>query len=236
MAQSEQIKSAIKSKFPGTVAAYHAARGALLRPSLKTVFSQIYHAKLWMDSESVSGRGSTLARTATIVATVPVLLDELEVKTLLDAACGDFNWMSHTPLNDVKYVGCDVVPELIKRNRSLYDNDHRTFIVRDITTQKLPDADAILCRDCLIHLSFKRIRDAVRNFRKTSAIYLLCTTHTSVRENTDCPDGGWRSVNLQLPPFNFPRPLKLIVEDAESGKHLGVWRLEELRAGDHVVD
>jgi hypothetical protein len=50
----------------------------------------------------------------------------------------------------------------------------------------------------------------------------------TVQQNVDCPDGGWRSVNLQLPPFNFPPPLKLIVEDAELGKGLGVWRLEEL--------
>lgn len=86
----------------------------------------------------------------------------------------------------------------------------------------------ILCRDCLIHLSFARISEAVANFRKSGATYLVCTTHTSVRENEDCPDGGWRSVNLELPPFNFPRPLKLIVEDEEAGKCLGVWRLCDL--------
>jgi hypothetical protein len=30
------------------------------------------------------------------------------------------------------------------------------------------------------------------------------------------------------PPFNLPPPLRLITEDSELGKCLGLWRLEEL--------
>ena len=226
--QSGRIKAAIKSKFPGTIATYQAARRALLRPSLKTVFTEIYYDNAWQNAESVSGRGSTLARTQTIVSRLPSLLSELQVTTLLDAACGDFNWMRYTTLQNVNYIGCDVVPVLIKRNSKLYAHDRRTFLVRDITRHQLPAADAILCRDCLIHLSFDRIHEVIANFKKTPAEFLLCTTHASVDENTDCPDGGWRSVNLQLRPFNFPQPLSLVVEDAELGKHLGVWRLRDL--------
>ena len=120
------------------------------------------------------------------------------------------------------------MPELVARNRRLYGGEGRTFVVLDVTKDRLPHADVILCRDCLIHLSFARIHAAVANFKRSGARHLLCTTHTTVRQNVDCPDGGWRSVNLQLPPFNFPPPLKLIVEDAELGKCLGVWRLDEL--------
>ena len=57
---------------------------------------------------------------------------------------------------------------------------------------------------------------------------LLATTHTSVRLNTDIKTGEWRSVNLQLPPFDFPPPAQLIVEDEELGKCLGLWSLEEI--------
>lgn len=228
MSAAGSIKSLIKSRFPAAVAAYREAVEAMRRPSLKTVFSEIYHKNLWQDSESVSGRGSTLARAATIMVELPSLLNELHAATLLDAPCGDCNWMRHTKLGAVKYVGADVVPELVARNRRLYGGEGRTFVVLDMTKDTLPAADAILCRDCLIHLSFARIHAAVANFKKSGAKHLLCTTHTSVRENTDCPDGGWRSVNLQSPPFNFPPPLKLIVEDAELGKCLGVWRLDEL--------
>lgn len=228
MSATGQIKSFIKSRFPGAVAAYREALDAVRRPSLKKVFSEIYHKNLWKDPESVSGRGSTLARAATIMAQLPPLLNELGAQTLLDAPCGDFNWMRYTNLGAVKYIGTDVVPDLIARNRRLYGGEGRTFVVLDITKDRLPAADAILCRDCLIHLSYARIDAAIANFKRSGAKHLLCTTHTSVRENTDCFDGQWRSVNLQSPPFNFPPPLRLMVEDAEVGKCLGVWRLDDL--------
>ena len=228
MGAAGRVMSFLKSNFPGAAGAYREALRALRRPSLETVFSDIYRRNLWGDPESVSGRGSTLARAATIMSHLPPLLKELGAETLLDAPCGDFNWMRCADLGAVKYIGADVVPEMIARNRRLYGTAGRSFVVLDVTKDRLPHADAILCRDCLIHLSFARIHAAIANFKKSGARHLLCTTHTTVPENVDCPDGGWRSVNLQLPPFNFPPPQKLIVEDAGLGKCLGVWRLDEL--------
>ena len=228
MSETGRVKSFIKSNFPRAVAIYHDAQRAWRRPSLRKVFSEIYHQNLWKDPESVSGRGSTLARTRVITSQLPPLLRELGAKTLLDAPCGDFNWMRYTDLGEVRYIGADIVAELVLRNRRLYGSEGRSFVLLDLTKDRLPRADAILCRDCLIHLSYERINAAVSNFKKTGASHLLCTTHSSVQENTDCPDGGWRSVNLLLPPFNFPPPLRLIVEDAELGKCLGVWRLSDL--------
>ncbi len=228
MGEAGRVKSFLKAKFPRAVAAYHGALRSWRRPSLEKVFSEIYHKNLWKDPESVSGHGSTLARAANIAAGLPALLRELGAKSLLDAPCGDFNWMRHIDLGPVNYIGADVVPDLVARNRRLYGGERRKFLVLDITRSSLPRADVILCRDCLIHLSFARIHEAVANFQKSGATYLLCTTHPPIRENVDCPDGGWRSVNLELPPFNFPRPLKLIVEDQGWGKCLGVWRLRDL--------
>lgn len=228
MSKSEPVKHLIKSRFARAVSVYRNAREVLFQRSLTEVFSEIYHTNAWNDSESVSGRGSSLSRTRVITSELPKLLRVLGVSTLLDAACGDFNWMRHTILHDFTYIGVDVVPELIRRNQTLYGTELRTFVVADITKSPLPEADAILCRDCLIHLSYKRINAAISNFKKTGARYVMCTTHSSVSENFDIPDGSWRSVNLQLPPFNFPQPLKLIVEDAELGKCLGIWRLKDL--------
>lgn len=228
MLSSGAVKSFIKARFPGVVTIYRIARNALNRRSLATIFSEIYHTNAWQDPESVSGRGSTLARTRVIMSQLPLLLQELHAKTLLDAACGDFNWMRNIDLGGVEYIGVDIVGDLIKHNRRLFEDGTRTFAVLDISKDRLPQADAILCRDCFIHLSFARTGATIKNFKKSGATYLLCTTHQTVRENIDCPDGSWRSVNLELPPFNFPRPLKLIVEDGESGKCLGVWRLEDL--------
>jgi hypothetical protein len=228
MNTSGTVKSFMKSRFPRAVSAYRDAWQALRRTSLATVFSEVYQTNAWRDPESVSGRGSTLARTNVITSDLPVLLQELNAGSLIDAACGDFNWMRYVDLGSIKYIGVDIVPALIARNRRLYQTDQRTFAVQDITKDRLPDADVILCRDCLIHLSFKSIKAALSNFKKTSATHLLCTTHTTVTENIDCPDGSWRNINLLLPPFNFQPPVKSLVEDAELGKCMGVWRLADL--------
>src|SRR5689334_10848100 len=117
MSVTGRVKTLLKSTFPRAAAFYSRAHEAWRRPSLKKVFTEIHHTNAWKDPESVSGRGSTLARTQVITSQLPPLLRELGAGTLLDAACGDFNWMRRVELGEVKYVGVDVVPGLISRNR-----------------------------------------------------------------------------------------------------------------------
>src|SRR5688500_1614611 len=76
-------------------------------------FSEIYRDNLWGDPESVSGRGSTLARTVNIRKALPELLRSINARSLLDAPCGDFNWMRLVDLGEIRYTGVDVVSELI---------------------------------------------------------------------------------------------------------------------------
>ena len=195
----------------------------------EAIFSEIYERNLWNDQESASGRGSTLQRTMVIRRVLPALLRDMGAESLLDAPCGDFNWMRYTELGSVKYIGADVVPSLIARNKQRYSRDGREFVLLDITKSAIPRADVILCRDCFIHLSFRNILSAVANFKRSNSEYLFATTHTGIREHRDIATGQGRPVNLQLPPFNFPEPMRLVVEDPELGKCLGVWRLQQLR-------
>ncbi|MCA1818303.1 MAG: class I SAM-dependent methyltransferase [Acidobacteria bacterium] len=197
-------------------------------PGAGVVFSRIYEKNLWGDPESRSGRGSTLARTVVIRSTLPALLEGFGARSLLDAACGDFNWMALVDLGGVRYVGVDVVPGLIERNRRLYGGENREFLLADITRDPLPEADVVLCRDCLIHHSLDDALAAVLNFRRSNSRRLLATTHPAVRRNLDVPTGSWRPLNLQLPPFGFPPPARLLTEDAGLGKCLGLWELESL--------
>ena len=226
-------KSIIKSAFPGGGPLWR-RKGALQRavntppPSLEKIFSDIYLQNSWADPESVSGRGSTLARTEVIRRELPRLLAGFGAKSLLDAACGDFNWMQHIDLGAVEYMGVDIVPELIAQNQIVHGREGRKFLALDITRDRLPKADVILCRDCFIHLSFQDTRAAITTFQQSGADFLLATTHITVRENTDAPSGAWRSVNLQLSPYGFPEPLQVLFEDPELGKGLGLWRLADL--------
>jgi hypothetical protein len=226
-------KSLLKSTFPRGARAYGKVKDSCLDmflrgPDAEAVFSEIYERNLWNDPESASGRGSTLQRTTVIRSELPVLLKEVGAESLLDAPCGDFNWMRYTELGPVTYIGADVVPSLIARNEQRYGRDGRKFMVLDITKSVIPRVSVILSRDCFAHLSFRNILSAVASFKRSKSEYLFATTHTGVREHRDIATGQGRYVNLQLSPFNFPEPLKLIVEDAELGKCLAVWRLQQL--------
>lgn len=229
----QATKSLLKSRLPRAASAYGKVKDAcrerfIPKRNAEVIFSEIYENNLWGDPESVSGRGSTVRRTAVIRRELPALLAEFGVKSVLDAPCGDFNWLRQTDLSAVHYTGADVVPDLISRNRTLYGAEGRKFLTLDITRDSLPPADVILCRDCFIHFSFKDIRAALGNFKQSNAKFLFVTNHALVTEQRDIVTGQGRNVNLLMPPFNFPEPLKVIVEDAELGKWLCVWRLDQL--------
>ncbi len=200
-----------------------------LRKDSSSVFTDIYRHNYWGDDESVSGPGSSLARTSVIRAKLSETIEKIRAASLLDAACGDFNWLRHVDLGALRYIGADIVSELVFENGRAYGNARREFVVLDITRDPLPPTDTILCRDCFIHFSFADIQNALRNFKKTECKYLLATTHTQIKENHDIATGNWRSVNLLASPFNLPTALDLMVENVETGKALGLWRLEDLR-------
>ena len=133
-----------------------------------------------------------------------------------------------------EYIGVDFLDGLIAENQRRYGVQDRRFLCLDIRDAPLPHADCILCRDCLVHLSFADISRVLQNFRDSGAHYLLATTFTDRRENEDTSHGAWRPLNLARPPLSFPRPLRLLNEKcSEAGgtfrdKSLGLWRLGDL--------
>ena len=70
---------------------------------------------------------------------------------------------------------------------------------------------------------------AIGNFKRSNSAFLLATL-INMHHNPDIPSGDWRSANLELPPFNFPTPERLIVEDHRLGNCLGMWPIEGLVA------
>lgn len=192
------------------------------------VFGQIYQNNSWQNSESRSGPDSTLERTEALRRQLPAVLARLGIRTLVDAPCGDCNWLQDVEIDLDAYIGIDIVPELIEENRRRYPCPNWKFEVADLINDPLPPGNAILCRDGLIHLSLADIGRALSNIRRSGIKYLLATSHEAISVNTDITTGEWRSVNLMLAPFNLPVPLTRIVENPQTGKILGVWSLAEL--------
>jgi hypothetical protein len=200
------------------------------------IFTQIYQNRSW-GGASVSGMGSDVKQTCSVRQKLPELLANFSVRTLLDLPCGDFNWMQHTPLGDYQYIGADIVPELVANNNARYGSAKTRFCVLDLIKDELPVADLMLCRDCLIHLSFKDARSALLNVARSNISYLLTTTYPLITRNSDIVTGDFRAINLELMPFNFPKPMRVIPEDLFPGhkenpnfvRQLGLWSTSDIK-------
>jgi hypothetical protein len=142
--------------------------------------------------------------------------------------------MKETVLDLEHYTGVDVVPEIVAENRRMYGNSGRSFLELDIASEVLPKVDVILCRDCLVHFSFEDASNAIRNFKRSGSIYLLTTTFIRFPANVDIRTGDWRQINLEIAPFNFPKPVALIDEKCThtggiyADKQLALWRLDAI--------
>lgn len=202
------------------------------RSTRKKAFADIYAGKLWGDGESVSGPGSGVARASLFRVDFEKLLHELSVRTLLDAGCGDLNWLPTFDLRGIRIIAVDIVPELISANKLRWPAF--CFELADIVTDPLPKTDLILCRDGLVHLSNADIVKALANFRLSGAKWLLTNTFVDRIENPDIPTGGWRPLNLCLPPFSLPAPYRIIDEyclgydGAYRDKRVAVWPCHQL--------
>jgi len=211
---------------------YASLRRRLLQlRSNRRAFTAIYEGHLWSAGESVSGDGSTLEFSASLRETLPPLLAELGAESLLDVGCGDFNWMKTVDLNGVRYIGVDVVEPMIRRNLELYGSERRTFLVADVTKDRLQKTDIVLCRHCLIHLSNRQVCAALRNLKSIGAKYLLTTTFPVVTTNTDIWPGSYRPINLEIQPFSLPTPFRIVHDtriETDRSSVLALWRFADI--------
>ncbi len=211
------------------------------RRTTEEVFTRYWMKNHWKNKESKSGDGSTLEYTESIRNEIPVLIKSLSVKSILDAPCGDFNWFKEITLpENVKYIGADIVKEMIEDLSKNFSNKSRSFVSINVIEDKLPNSDIWLCRDLVFHLPEKNVFQLIENFINSDISYLLITSHTSSDvKNKDIVTGGFRLVNLLKHPYNLPRPETKIKDyiDGFPERHLLLytknslekWRLEVSR-------
>lgn len=181
----------------------------------------------WNGGATRSGEGSTLEATVPLRTALPPLLARHQVRVLLDAPCGDWTWASRMDLGDLRYVGIDIVSDIVAANRERHGGERVTFQCADIARDPLPAASAILCRDCLIHFSVEDVRRTLANFKRSGARLLLTSTFPASPVNRPIPTGHYHPLNLEIAPHGFPPPLEML-PDVPQGKVLALWRLADL--------
>jgi hypothetical protein len=200
-------------------------------PRNEELFTAYYEGNLWGDKETVSGPGSTVEHTEGLGDYLLHIIQKYNIKKILDAPCGDFNWFKNVKIPaGVDYVGADIVRSLVKKNNDLYGRDKAKFIQLDILNNMLPHADLMICRECLQHWPLVEIMLFLDNLLISDVKYLLTTTY-EVNENTDITWGDYRPINLQKPPFNFGPPLLVFEEWTWPGtpkKLLMLWEKDKI--------
>ncbi len=205
-------------------------------PEPLEIFRDIYRRHHWSGSGSASGAGAGPEQTGALALRLPAVLRDLGVATLLDAPCGDYSWMRAVELSVGRYIGADLLPELIEPLAAHFGDARHRFQVLDLTRDALPAADLLLCRDCLVHLSYADIRRTLANVARSEIPWLFTTTFPRAEPNEDIVTGDWRVLDLERDPFHLPPPSRILNEECTEGggafadKSLALWRVADLRA------
>jgi 2-polyprenyl-3-methyl-5-hydroxy-6-metoxy-1,4-benzoquinol methylase len=193
-------------------------------------FKEIFEKNIWGSKESVSGLGSELKHTQHIIKELNKFFKKIGAISLLDIPCGDANWIKKLDLSGMQYVGIDIVEDLIKACLKSGEMLGHSFRVGNLIEDELPQADVVLCRDCLVHLSLEDGMKAIANVFDSGSEYFVSTTFPRTETNVELTS-NWRPINLSIKPYNLGIPLDLINEKYEGDngiwkdKSLGVWKL-----------
>ncbi|WP_042419693.1 class I SAM-dependent methyltransferase [Streptacidiphilus anmyonensis] len=218
----------------------HSTAGGWPAPAepAEALFTEIFQTNHWGSSESVSGPGSELRQTEAVRAALASVLARYPIRTVTDVGCGDVNWIRHVDGFDQldRYIGLDVVADLVRRNQERYGNERVSFRQADLSRDEIPAADLVIARDCLVHLTHHEALAFLDRLAASSSTWLLTTTYVGLAENRDTTGSHWRPLNLQTAPFCLPAPtLHFDTDFTDNGRHhpgngLGLWKIDQLRA------
>jgi hypothetical protein len=180
--------------------------------------------------KSIAGYGSSLWNVRMIIAELPNIFKRYGIKNMLDIPCGDFYWMKEVDLSSITYLGADLVDGQITFNKEKYPQID--FRVLNMVEDKLPTSDLVFTRDCLVHLNYENIGLFIDELIRNGSKYLMATHCPQVETNMEL-NGiiGWRPLNLEKAPFNFPKAIEIISEQSEYNpeKCMGIWSLEDIK-------
>ena len=216
----------------------------------QTVIEELPALLNW-GNQSVCGPGSSSNATEDIREHLPKIFKKYKIKSMIDAACGDFHWMKEVDLKGLKFHGYDIMPEYIEDNKERFGSKNIKFEVKDVIEEKITqEVDLIMCRDLIMHLRWDKVKKLIKNFKNSKSKYLLATNFSNKNSHNDGyiypamasppnppedwdkePQWGWRPLNLLLEPFNFPKPAYSFVEENENcgGRSVCLWELKKIK-------
>jgi SAM-dependent methyltransferase len=165
------------------------------------IFDFIYASDGW---EGGSGAGSTPQATAPYRAFLKDFMADNGISSVVDAGCGDWQSSQLIDWTGVDYVGIDVSAVVLNNTRRFAKAGVR-FLLGDARTMELPQADLLILKDVLQHWSNADIVAAIPKFRRFRYCIVANGATEQVKNlaNSESVAGGYRPVDLALPPFSL---------------------------------
>lgn len=199
----------------------------------KDAMTQIYEMKLWGGDEYnfYSGLGSHQPEIVNpyINAVILFLSSFKNPLVVCDLGCGDFNIGKKLVPYTKKYIGVDIVKDLIDHNKAKFKAENLEFYCLDIAVDDLPAGDCVIIRQVLQHLSNAEIHSITKKLAAFK--YVILTEHLPIGNfppNKDIISGqGIRikkqsGVDITASPFHFEareeQELSSILLKDEKGK------------------
>jgi len=180
----------------------------------KDAMNQVYEMNLWGTNGDSFYSGEGSHHPEIITPYLKVVTSFLQGFTpplvVCDLGCGDFNIGVNLVEYTKQYIAVDIVENLIARNKKTFKDEKLAFTCLNIAEDNLPQADCVIIRQVLQHLSNKEIQAIVKKLYNYK--YVLVTEHLPEEDftpNIDIISGqGIRlkkksGVNLLKSPFHF---------------------------------
>jgi SAM-dependent methyltransferase len=164
----------------------------------RDVFGRIYATDHWQGG---SGEGSTLDAAQPYLRLLRRTLDVLRPRKVVDIGCGDWQFSRLVEWPN-RYVGIDVVPEVIAQNHT-YQNRKIKFRCGDVRSAQLPRASLYIVKDVLQHWPNDDVTAFLARLRAPALVTNdVWSAHDHPGVNADVPLGHWRPLDLAAGPFN----------------------------------
>ncbi|PWG06224.1 class I SAM-dependent methyltransferase [Polaribacter aquimarinus] len=151
---------------------------------------QVYKMKLWGKNNTrfYSGEGSHNPKIVNpYLNVVADFLNSFKNPlTVCDLGCGDFNIGKHLVDFTKHYFAIDIVPQLIKHNKEKYQKPNLEFLCLDISKEDIPEADCVILRQVLQHLSNEEVLSITKKLKNYK--YVILTEHLPNGEFTPNKD------------------------------------------------
>ena len=182
-------------------------------------FDEIYKQKVWSGKDGsvpLSGPGSLVESSLPVIDFINQRVENHQIGSVLDLGCGDLTYIStieNIKSGALQYTGVDVSEYILKENEKRYPWFNGKSM--DITEAQVFDADLIIIKDILFHLTNEQITALFDNLAVSRFNFCIITTmnnRSNVSRKLD-PRHNYANVNIRMAPFfrnrylqSLPRP------------------------------